>query len=87
MSSDIPMDKIAKDQSERSKWAISAWVALLFVLLSAPLTYKMVNKLTDSVGLSIADSNGAPNWKGLAVHAVVFALALRAVMEVPLPGV
>tara|TARA_A100001388_G_C28773158_1_gene505271 strand:+ start:1199 stop:1438 length:240 start_codon:yes stop_codon:yes gene_type:complete len=47
---------------------------LVFMLVSAPMTYKLTNGLARNVGLKLAESNGCPTMTGLAVHALVFVL-------------
>ena len=72
--------------TELNKWTISLMSALLFVLISAPFMYKLTNSLTTLVGWT-SSSNGCPNWGGLLLHAVVFAVLIRLLMLVPTPGV
>lgn len=53
-------------------------LALLFIVISSPLTYKIVeNTLTKPlIGLKITQQ-GAPTRIGLILHAVVFALLVH----------
>ena len=47
---------------------------LVFLAISAPMTYKLTDGLARQVGLKLAESNGCPTMLGLLVHAIVFAL-------------
>jgi hypothetical protein len=54
---------------------------LLFLLIASPFLYNVVNNLTSSFGLILADKNGCPNLGGLLVHAIVFMLIVRLLMR------
>ena len=73
--------------TDKGKWIISLWTGLLFIVVANPTAFKLVNSITQGVGLSIANSFGCPNWKGIILHGFVFALAVRAMMLINLPGV
>lgn len=85
------MSKKNKTLTEGGKWAISFWTALLFFAIANPWTFIQVNKIT--TGLlgpkkgTIASSSGIPNTKGLVLHSFVFAVLVRLMMTVSLPGV
>lgn len=69
-----------------AKWAISAWSALAYLLVSNYLTYRFTNLLSHiSPVLATIDSNGTPTVFGYCLHLVVFFLVIRAMMEVNLP--
>jgi len=72
----------AKDLTERQKWMISIWSALLFLLISSPFMYNVTNSLTSTIGF-LTSSNGCPNIHGLVLHAVVFAILIRVLMLIP----
>lgn len=73
--------------TDRSKWIISLWTGLLFVVVANPMAFKFVNSITQGLGLTIASGVGCPNWKGIILHGLVFALAVRGMMLLDLPGV
>ena len=58
----------------------SLYVAILFLVISAPITYKFTNSLLKKVCV-LANKNGCPTVCGLLIHAVVFMLLLRLGME------
>lgn len=74
-----------KNLSERSKWVISLYMILLFLLIASPMMYKVTNKLTELIGWESSD-DGCANWSGLLLHAIVFGLLVRAMMLIRLPG-
>jgi hypothetical protein len=63
------------------KWKNSLIASLIFLVVAAPMTYTMVNKLTSMVNIQTVDSNGTPTMTGVIVHAIVFLLLTRLVME------
>lgn len=71
---------MAQDLSNGKKWLVSLMAGLLFLIISSPIVYKLVNSLTSLVRLKLADKNGCPNVLGLLVHTVVFVLLVRLLM-------
>ena len=74
--------------SRKARAAISA--ALLFFVVSSPLTYKVVDYLVGGVVLSVVPAlaptfkvaqSGCPTNYGLIVHSVVFGLIAYALMH------
>ena len=49
---------------------------ILFALVSAPATYKLVQSVVGKV-IKIADSNGCPTMEGLVLHTLTFGLLLN----------
>lgn len=49
---------------------------LLFFIVASPYVFKLVNQLTNSVGLNILEQGGTPNMVGLALHTLVFVVLL-----------
>lgn len=69
-------------KSNLDKWFISLRTAILFIIVSSPFLYKLVNQTVGKLfGFSIASTSGCPTYGGLFLHTVVFALLLRAIME------
>jgi hypothetical protein len=53
-------------------------LALLFIVISSPLTYKIVeNTLTSPLGFKITQPGGSPTRVGLILHAIVYALLVH----------
>ena len=72
--------------NHEQKWVKALWLAVVFVILSLPWTYKAVNKLTRMLSVRILDMNGCPNLKGVLLHGLVFLLVVRGMCELNLPG-
>jgi ABC-type Fe3+ transport system permease subunit len=66
--------------SEMKKWLVILVVALVFALVSSPMTYKLVNSLTKKVNFPISTDEGLPNYWGQLIHTIVFAVILRLLM-------
>ena len=62
------------------KWRYSIYSALVFLIISSPYTYTLVNKLVGKF-VKISSPSGCPTSTGVFVHAIVFALIIRGMME------
>jgi hypothetical protein len=75
------------DMSNNEKWLNAFVYALLFVVISNPITYsKIVNPLVSAISgqsFVISDAAGCPTPVGLFLHTVVFFLLARGIMEIP----
>lgn len=56
---------------------LSIIAALIFIIVSSPSLYMLVDRLLSPLGLDIADSNGRPTRLGLAAHGIVFGLVMH----------
>lgn len=63
-----------------TKWKHTLTTAFLFLVVSHPLTYKLVQKLFGRF-FTVASSTGCPTMAGLLLHTLVFTLVLRLKME------
>lgn len=68
--------------SNKQAWVVSLLAGLLFIIIASPILFKLVNSVTSLLGLHISSDAGCPNAIGLVVHGIVFALLLRAFMEI-----
>lgn len=66
--------------SNRDKWIISAIAGLIFLVIGSPYVYRLVDGLTKRIGFRTANKEGLPTTMGLVLHAVVYALIVRALM-------
>lgn len=57
-------------------WALSFATALLFIIISSPVLYKLTNQLFGPLGLRTSDTAGKASNLGVVVHAAVFTLLL-----------
>jgi hypothetical protein len=69
-------------RSNIDKWISTLRTAILFIIVSSPFLYKLVNQTLGSLlGFSISSTSGCPTYAGLFLHTIVFALLLRGFME------
>jgi hypothetical protein len=66
------------------KWQITFFSALIFLLVIHPFTYKVTQKLFGGLLGKIAESNGCPTTRGLALHTLVYILLVRGSMDLNL---
>ena len=64
-----------------TKWQITFFSALIFLLVVHPLTYQVTQKLLGGVLGKIAEPSGCPTTLGLALHTIVYILLVRGSME------
>jgi hypothetical protein len=67
--------------SSYMKWQISIFSAFIFLLVSIPCTYKLTQKIFGGFLGQIADANGCPTTRGLALHTLVYILLVRGSMD------
>jgi threonine/homoserine/homoserine lactone efflux protein len=71
----------APTQSDNlKKWKYTLITTVIFLLIANPYTYMIVQSLLGKF-IKIASPSGCPTIAGLLVHAVVFTLLLRLVMD------
>jgi hypothetical protein len=66
------------------KWRYTLYTTIIFLIIVNPYTYKLVNSLLKSVVGKIADGSGCPTTVGILIHAVVFTIILRYMMDLDL---
>jgi hypothetical protein len=69
-----------KTITQKEKLLISLLSGLMFLVVSSPLMYKLVNSITLRAGLDI-ETGGCPNLKGLVLHSFVFVILVFIVMQ------
>ena len=74
------MSKNCKCASNKDKWLISFYSALIFALIASPFMYKITGQLTNMVGIETSQ-DGCPNAYGLILHLIVFMLIVRLTMN------
>ena len=70
--------------SSYKKWQISIFSAFIFVLVIHPYTYKFTQKVFGGFLGKIAEVNGCPTTRGLALHTLVYILLVRGSMDLKL---
>ena len=63
------------------KWVYTLMTTMLFLLIAHPLTYQLTSSLFGGL-FRVANKAGCPTMAGFLLHAVVFTVLLRWMMEV-----
>lgn len=71
----------ARELTSFDKWRFTLYTTVLLLILFNPWMYLFVNKLLGSLIGTIANKEGCPTMIGFIVHAVVFTLILRLLMN------
>ena len=68
--------------TDREKWIISIISAILFYIIALPQTYECVTNpiFENTIGIKL-EKKGKPTVIGVLIHAVVFLLIVRYMME------
>lgn len=67
-----------------NKWKYTLITTVVFLIIANPFTYKWMDRLLRNIGIKVANSSGCPTFVGLMIHALVFTLVLRYMMELPI---
>ena len=67
-----------------TKWQITFFSALIFLLVVHPMTYQVTQKLLGGVLGKIAEPSGCPTTLGLALHTIVYILLVSGSMDMKL---
>ena len=67
--------------SSYTKWQISVFSAFIFILVIHPYTYIFTQKVLGGLLGKIAETNGCPTTRGLALHTLVYILLVRGSMD------
>lgn len=73
--------------SSTDKWRYTLYTTLVLLILFNPWTFQVMNKVVSSLfrGLVVvATKDGCPTFLGLVLHAVVFGLIVRYMMDLHL---
>ena len=69
--------------SSSTKWFISLWSVIIFIIVSNPFTYIFTNKLKNiNPNLNTLDSQGRITVFGYILHMVIFLLIVRISMNI-----
>jgi hypothetical protein len=71
----------ARQLTSSDKWRFTLYTTVLLLLLFNPWMYLFVNRLVGSLVGTIANKEGCPTMLGFIVHAVVFTVLLRGLMN------
>jgi hypothetical protein len=70
-----------RQPSNQEKWTIAFMAGILFLIISSPFLYGVVNRITSYFGVKIIENNGSPNITGMVLHAVVFIIVVKYLMK------
>jgi hypothetical protein len=80
------MDPLATRPKEHTtsadKWRYTLYTTFLLLILFNPWTYRLVHKLLGSIIGAIANKDGCPTMLGFIIHAIVFTVILRILMDI-----
>lgn len=76
-----PACSCARELTSFDKWRFTLYTTVLLLILFNPWMYLFVNRLLGSLIGTIANKEGCPTVLGFIVHAVVFTLLLRGLMN------
>jgi len=76
-----PACACARQLTSSDKWRFTLYTTVLLLLLFNPWMYLFVNKLVGHIVGTIANKEGCPTMLGFIVHAVVFTVLLRGLMN------
>lgn len=62
-------------------WSGALTLALIFIIISAPFTYGITNRVFGALGLRTATVTGAPTKVGLILHSAVFVTVVHLVSK------
>jgi hypothetical protein len=62
------------------KWRYTIYTTMIFLFIVNPYTYKASNLLLGNF-VNTCSSNGCPTYIGILLHAVIFTLLIRYIME------
>ena len=77
-------DQGAAAPGNGNKWKYTLITTVVFLIIANPFTYKWMDRLLRNIGIKVANSSGCPTFVGLMIHALVFTLVLRYMMELPI---
>lgn len=63
------------------KWKVAILSGFIFMLVSSPFLYQMLDKVGTPLGVDIASSSGCPTFVGLFVTTVLFVIIVRLLMR------
>lgn len=70
--------------TDQKKWMISFISAIIFILVSTPQTFKFTNSIFEKYFcIKTIDEFEKPTWSGILLHALVFMLITRLLMNYP----
>lgn len=75
------MNDCKKPYTDRDKWIVAIISAILFLIISSPFMYSLINDFSSSFGLILSDGRGCPLISGLIINSLIFMLVIRLLMR------
>jgi len=63
------------------KWFIAVLLGLIFLIISAPLIYRLTNGILSKIRLNTTYKNGTPTPFGYVLHMIIFIVIVRILMH------
>lgn len=68
--------------SNKDKWQVSLLSGLIFMLVSSPMLYSLMDSIIEPLlGIDLSSKKGCPTMAGLLLHTIVFVLIVRLLMK------
>jgi hypothetical protein len=67
--------------TSNDKWRISILSGFIFMLVSSPFLYQILDRMGSLVNIDVASPSGCPTFVGLFITTVLFVLIVRAFMQ------
>jgi len=74
----------AANKKGADKWRYTLYTTVLLLILFNPITYKVMNGLLSSIVGPISSNTGCPTMLGFGIHALLFTIILRLLMDLRL---
>jgi hypothetical protein len=63
------------------KWLIAVLLGVIFLIVAAPLMFRLSNSIFKYVGMNTVDSRGSPTPFGWIIHTIAFIILVRILMH------
>lgn len=73
--------KSGSSPNTMDKWRYTLWTTLVFLIVVNPYTYKFTQKMLGGILGNISTASGCPTTMGIGLHAIVFTLIVRYMMD------
>jgi len=76
-----PKPPCHKEATSGDKWRYTIYTTIVLLILFNTWTYKLMNKLLSNFVGTIASKDGCPTLLGFGIHALVFTIVVRLLMD------
>jgi hypothetical protein len=64
------------------RWTVALIVSVCFVIVVSPIVLKLINKVGDTIGIRLVNSQGCASWIGILVQVLIFFLFIRLIIHI-----